>query len=116
MDSFCWLYNQSSNLYQALDYLTNKQTAQLAVDRGYLPLLHSGLKTPSDNPEFASEVKGQQSLDANNGYVPYFDWSTPTMLDTLGGQLQLLLAGRATPQQLTDAGQKDYEAFQASRK
>ena len=99
-----------------LDYLTNKQTAQLAVDRGYLPLLHSGLKTPSNNPEFASEVKGQQSLDANNGYVPYFDWSTPTMLDTLGGQLQLLLAGRATPQQLTDAGQKDYAAFQASRK
>jgi raffinose/stachyose/melibiose transport system substrate-binding protein len=99
-----------------LDYLANKQTAQLAVDRGYLPLLHSGLKTPTNNPEFASEVKGQQALDANNGYVPYFDWSTPTMLDTLGGQLQLLLAGRATPQQLTDAGQKDYAAFQASRK
>ncbi len=99
-----------------LDYLANKQTAQLAVDRGYLPLLHSGLKTPSNNPEFASEVKGQQALDAYNGYVPYFDWSTPTMLDTMGTQLQLLLAGRATPQQLTDAGQKDYEAFQASRK
>ena len=99
-----------------LDYMTNKQTAQLAVDRGYLPLLHTGLKTPANNPEFASEVKGQQALDTNNGYVPYFDWSTPTMLDTMGTQLQLLLAGRATPQQLTDAGQKDYEAFQASRK
>jgi raffinose/stachyose/melibiose transport system substrate-binding protein len=99
-----------------LDYLANKQTAQLAVDRGYLPLLHTGLKTPTDSPEFATEVTGQQALDADNGYVPYFDWSTPTMLDTLGTQLQLLLAGRATPQQLTDAGQKDYDAFQAGRK
>jgi raffinose/stachyose/melibiose transport system substrate-binding protein len=99
-----------------LNYLTNKQTAQLAVDHGYLPLLHSDLKKPAGNAELATEITGQQSLDANNGYVPYFDWSTPTMLDTMGTQMQLLLAGRATPQQLTEAGQKDYDAFQATRK
>jgi raffinose/stachyose/melibiose transport system substrate-binding protein len=98
-----------------LDFMASKTTAQLAVDNGYLPLLHKDLKTPTDNPEFASEVAGQQKLDADDGYVPYFDWSTPTMLDTLGGQLQLLLAGKTTPDQLGVAGQKDYDAFQAQR-
>jgi raffinose/stachyose/melibiose transport system substrate-binding protein len=98
-----------------LNYMTSKTAAQLAVDHGFLPLLHSGLKVPSGNAEFATEVAGQQSLDAGNGYVPYFDWSTPTMLDTLGGQLQSLLAGRETPQQLGAAGQADYDKFQQSR-
>lgn len=98
-----------------LNYMTSKTAAQLAVDHGFLPLLHSGLNVPSDNAEFATEVAGQQSLDSGNGYVPYFDWSTPTMLDTLGGQLQSLLAGRVTPAQLAAAGQADYDKFQQSR-
>jgi raffinose/stachyose/melibiose transport system substrate-binding protein len=99
-----------------LDFLASKKAAQLAVDTGYLPLLHTGLTPPKGNPVFATEVAGQQSLDEHDGYVPYFDWSTPSMLDTLGGQLQEVLAGKSTPQQLTEAGQKDYDAFQADRK
>lgn len=98
-----------------LNYMTSKTAAQLAVDHGFLPLLHSGLTVPKDNAEFATEVAGQQKLDAGNGYVPYFDWSTPTMLDTMGGQLQSLLAGRVTPDQLAAAGQADYDKFQQSR-
>jgi raffinose/stachyose/melibiose transport system substrate-binding protein len=38
------------------------------------------------------------------------------MLDTIGGQLQQLYAGQVTPKQLAEAGQKDYDAFQAQRK
>jgi hypothetical protein len=37
------------------------------------------------------------------------------MLDTLGTQVQLLLAKRGTPASLVDAVQKDYDKFQASR-
>ncbi len=95
--------------------MANKTTAQEAVNHGLLPLLHANLNTPSGNPELASEIAGQQALDKSNGYTPYFDWSTPTMLDTIGGQLQQLYAGQVTPQQLADAGQKDYDAFQAQR-
>lgn len=97
-----------------LDALASTQCAQFVVDNGLLPLLHS-VKGPSDNPEFNTEIKGQESLDRDNGYVPYFDWSTPTMLDTLGTQVQLLLAKRATPDSLVSAVQKDYDKFQASR-
>ncbi|MFJ8895183.1 ABC transporter substrate-binding protein [Leifsonia sp. NPDC102414] len=98
-----------------LDFMASKTAAQEAVDHGFLPLLHSDLSIPSGNPELASEITAQQALDKGNGYVPYFDWSTPTMLDTIGGQLQQLFAGQVTPQQLGEAGQKDYDAFQAQR-
>ena len=97
-----------------LDALAGTQCAQFVVDNGLLPLLHQ-VQSPGDNPEFDTEIKGQQSLDRDNGYVPYFDWSTPTMLDTLGTQVQLLLAGRGTPGSLVTAVQKDYDKFQASR-
>lgn len=97
-----------------MDFLAGQQCAQYVVDNGLLPLLHQ-VKGPGNNPEFDTEIKGQQSLDRDNGYVPYFDWSTPTMLDTLGGQVQLLLAGRGTPKSLVAAVQKDYDKFQATR-
>ena len=66
-------------------------------------------------PEFGTEITGQRSLDKDNGYVPYFDWATPSMLDTLGGQVQQLLAGRSTPDALVKAVQADYDKFQAAR-
>jgi raffinose/stachyose/melibiose transport system substrate-binding protein len=37
------------------------------------------------------------------------------MLDTLGGQVQLLLAGRSAPDGLVKAVQADYDKFQAGR-
>lgn len=97
-----------------LDFLAGPEVAQIVADHGLIPLLHK-VTVPTGNPVFASEVAGQQALDAADGYVPYFDWSTPSMLDTMGTQVQLLLAGKATPEQLTTAGQKDYDAFQADR-
>jgi raffinose/stachyose/melibiose transport system substrate-binding protein len=97
-----------------LDFLAGPQTAQYVVENGLLPLLHD-VKAPADNPEFGTEITGQRSLDKDNGYVPYFDWSTPSMLDTLGGQVQLLLAGRSAPDGLVKAVQADYDKFQAGR-
>jgi raffinose/stachyose/melibiose transport system substrate-binding protein len=97
-----------------LDFLAGAQTAQYVVENGLLPLLND-VKAPSDNPEFGTEITGQRALDKDNGYVPYFDWSTPSMLDTLGGQVQLLLAGRSAPDALVKAVQADYDKFQAGR-
>ena len=47
--------------------------------------------------------------------MPYFDWASPTMLDTMGAQTQLLLAGQITPDQLVEACQKDYDAFRKTQ-
>ena len=50
-------------------------------------------------------------MSTANGLVPYLDWATPTMGDTLGATLQDLLAKKVTPQQALEALQKDYGDF-----
>jgi raffinose/stachyose/melibiose transport system substrate-binding protein len=46
--------------------------------------------------------------------VPYLDYATPTMADTLGAALQDLLAKKATPEQFLDTVEKDYSGFVSS--
>ena len=48
-----------------------------------------------------------------DGLVPYLDWATPTMGDTLGATLQDLLAKKVTPGQALATLQKDYGDFTA---
>lgn len=84
---------------------------QLAVDSGMmLPIDAAGTKAPSGTV-FATEVSQTNTVAAADGFVPFFDWASPNMLEVVGGQTQLLLAGRATPDQLVAAGQADYDQF-----
>ena len=46
--------------------------------------------------------------------VPYLDYATPTMADTIGAALQDLLAKKATPEQFLDTLEKDYSGFVSS--
>ena len=56
---------------------------------------------------FGTVVKG-------DGLLPYLDYATPTMYDTLGAGLQDLLAKKATPQQFLERVQKDYSDFSST--
>jgi len=47
----------------------------------------------------------------SGGLVPYLDYATPTMYDTIGAALQDLIAKRATPQQFLQTLQDDYAKF-----
>lgn len=98
-----------------LDFMMSKEAAQAAVDLGFIPMMHSDVTVPTDRPDFAQEVAAAKTLDADDGYIPYFDWTSPTMLDTLGTQLQLLFAGQASPDALVAAVQADRDAFQATQ-
>ncbi len=97
-----------------LDYISSQATADLAVKNGLLPLLTKQQPTASDSLS-ADELKAQHELDQNDNYVPFFDWSTPTFLDTLAAQTQLVLANKATPQQLVATAQQNYTAWQKKR-
>jgi raffinose/stachyose/melibiose transport system substrate-binding protein len=59
------------------------------------------------------EAVGPATLVADFGYVPYFDWSSPTMLDVLSQNTQLLLAGKTTPEDFSKAVDDDRNAFLA---
>ncbi len=94
-----------------LDFLMSSEAAQASVDHGLIPLLHEDVTVPDDLPLFKMEVTEIAKIGADDGYVPYFDWSSPTMLDTLSQQLQLLYAGKATPESLVKAIDADRQAF-----
>ena len=50
-----------------------------------------------------------------NGIVPYLDWATPTLYDTITAAIQELLAAEETPQEFVAKIDEDYTTFQSSR-
>ncbi|GAA2158969.1 ABC transporter substrate-binding protein [Pedococcus bigeumensis] len=98
-----------------LDYLMSQETAQSAADLGLVPALAKDVKVPAGSLSLAGESAGAAALDGDDGYVPYFDWSSPTMLDTISGNLQRVYAGKMTPADFTKAVDADRDAFLASK-
>ena len=98
-----------------LDFVSSKAAGQLAVDTGIMPFLDTFEPTATTGALLKDELGELAGVQKTDGFVPYFDWASPTMLDTMGAQCQLLLAGKITPQQLVQACQKDYDAFQKTQ-
>jgi raffinose/stachyose/melibiose transport system substrate-binding protein len=98
-----------------LDYLISPEAGQTAVDKGLVPAMTPNAKVPATSLSLTGESKAAATLDSDDGYVPYFDWSSPTMLDTLGQNLQLVYAGKMTPDKFTAAVDKDRDTFLAGR-
>ncbi|WP_433675902.1 ABC transporter substrate-binding protein [Microbacterium gorillae] len=95
-----------------LDFLMSDEASQAAADLGLVPMLNPDVKIP-DVLSQQGEAAAAKTLDADNGYVPYFDWSSPTMLDTLTQNTQLLLAGKVKPEDVSAAVDADRDAFLA---
>lgn len=96
-----------------LNYLDSQPMNDLAVQDGYLPI-----RTSTTQPKagvFADEVSGAAAVSKDDGFLPFFDWASPEMLDVIGGQVQLILAGRSTPDTLVTQGQKSYDDAAAKR-
>jgi raffinose/stachyose/melibiose transport system substrate-binding protein len=85
------------------------------VQLGLLPQIAVKVgPTQGGGPIFRSELALANNVAKSNGYVPYFDLSTLTMLTTLERAGQSLVAGRMTPEAFTAALQADYSAFHNS--
>lgn len=94
-----------------LDFLMSADAAQASADNGLIPLLHSDVTIPDNQATLKTEAAGAAAIGASDGFVPYFDWTSPTMLDTLTQQMQMLYAGKTTPADLVAAVDKDRNAF-----
>lgn len=94
-----------------LNFMMSQEASQAAADLGLVPMLHD-VKT-ADVLSLSTEAAATNTLDSDDGYVPYFDWSSPTMLDVLSQNTQLLMAGRTTPEEFTQAVDADRDAFLA---
>jgi raffinose/stachyose/melibiose transport system substrate-binding protein len=92
-----------------LNFLTRPQNAQILVSAGQLPAIKGRVRVPAG---LDTEVyRAWTTANTRDAIVPYLDWATPTMYDTMTAAIQRLMAGRSTPQQFVNEIQRDYSKF-----
>jgi len=95
-----------------LDFITTARSMQTVANNGLLTATKAKVKVPSglDTEVYKAWTKANK-LDA---IVPYLDWATPTMYDTVTAAIQELMAGKADPASFTKKVQSDYSKFHKS--
>jgi raffinose/stachyose/melibiose transport system substrate-binding protein len=97
-----------------LDFMTTPQAMDVVTQTGGLAAITPASAQPATavgRDLFAA----WRTASEKDILVPYLDYSTTTFLDTLGGVLQEIIAGRKSPQQGMRDAQRDYAAFLAKR-
>lgn len=93
-----------------INYITSADAMKTIAATQNLPVVDTAAQK-------APDALGQQVFTAfgtatqTDGLVPYLDWSTPTMSDTIGASLQDLLAKKVPADQALATLQKDYSDF-----
>jgi raffinose/stachyose/melibiose transport system substrate-binding protein len=95
-----------------LDFITSPEAMKVLAENGNLPVVETAEQQAPD-PLATDVFTAFGAVSESNGLVPYLDWATPTMGDTLGATLQDLLAKKVTPEQALETLQKDYGDFTA---
>lgn len=103
-----------------IDFITSSKAAVTWITSGNVPatlpsdvagaIAAAKLTGPSKDA-----VAGWQKIMTEGTPVPYIDWATPTLYNTIESSLAELAGDRATPQGFADALQKDYGAFVQSK-
>jgi raffinose/stachyose/melibiose transport system substrate-binding protein len=94
-----------------LNFLTTTEAANIILAKGDLPA--RPLANPKVDPKssIASIVAAWRKTSQSPNLVPYMDWPTPTMFDTLMGGVQSLMAGQKSPEDFTKAVQDDWAKY-----
>ena len=88
---------------------------EVLAENGNLPIADTA-DQEATGPLGEAVFKAFGTAVEQDALVPYLDYATPTMADTLGAALQDLLAKKATPEQFLDTVEKDYSGFVSSNK
>ena len=95
-----------------LDFITGPTAGQALVDTQQVPAATDGTAEPGD--PLGQQVKdGWDKLVEDGGLTLYPDWSSPTMLQTMGQTFQEMLAGRIPPEEVVSRTQADWEEYHA---
>jgi raffinose/stachyose/melibiose transport system substrate-binding protein len=93
-----------------INFITSPEAMKVLADNGNLPVVETAEQKAPD--ALGTDVfTAFGSVSETDGLVPYLDWATPTMGDTLGATLQDLLAKKVTPDKALETLQKDYGDF-----
>ncbi|GAA5131995.1 extracellular solute-binding protein [Pseudonocardia adelaidensis] len=93
-----------------LDFITSPDAMKVLTETGNLPVVDTAAQTPPAG--LSQDVFAAFATVADNGQLlPYLDYATPTMGDTMGAALQDLLGGSQPPDAALSTVQADYAAF-----
>lgn len=92
-----------------LNFLTRPQNAQLLITAGQLPAMKGPVKVPAGLD--TDVYRAWTTANTKDAIVPYLDWATPTMYDTITAAIQKLMGGKSTPAQFVNEIQSDYSKF-----
>ena len=93
-----------------VDFITSPEAMSTLAENDNLPIADTAeQKAPNALAQDVFTAFGTAVED--DALVPYLDYATPTMADTLGAALQDLLAKKATPEQFLETVEKDYSGF-----
>ena len=99
-----------------LDFITSPQAANVVAKNGDLPAAPlADTSVVAAGTSLAAIINGLEAKSRAGLLTPYLDWATPTMGDTLFGDLQKLMAGKLTPAQFTAEVQSDWSKNHPSR-
>jgi raffinose/stachyose/melibiose transport system substrate-binding protein len=97
-----------------INFITSKDAMAVLAKTGNLPVADTSSQVVTGGLQKDVFTSFGTIVD-QEGLVPYLDYATPTMPDTIGAALQDLLAKKATPEQFLDRLEKDYSAFASAK-
>jgi raffinose/stachyose/melibiose transport system substrate-binding protein len=93
-----------------IDFITSPDAMAVLAKNDNLPIVDTA-KQEAPNALGKDVFTAFGTAVEKDALVPYLDYATPTMADTIGAALQDLLAKKATPEQFLDTLEKDYSGF-----
>ena len=97
-----------------LDWITGPSAGEELVKTQQVPAVIDGTAEMTD--PLGQEVKaGWDQLVESGGLTLFPDWSSPTMLQTIGQGFQEMLVGRTSPEDLAKSIQADWEKYHEQR-
>jgi raffinose/stachyose/melibiose transport system substrate-binding protein len=95
-----------------LHHITGPDAAPALVETQQVPAVTDATAEPTD--ELGRQVKeGWDQLVEAGGLTLYPDWSSPTMLQTMGQTFQEMLEGRIPPEEVISRTQADWDEYHA---
>jgi ABC-type glycerol-3-phosphate transport system substrate-binding protein len=93
-----------------LDFLTTPEAAAIATDNGYAAADATDQIPLSLDSDVESQIRaGYAAVTASEGFFTWIQNSVPAVSTELSTQLQLLISGKADPEDVVEHLQKSYE-------
>jgi raffinose/stachyose/melibiose transport system substrate-binding protein len=98
-----------------LNYLTSVRAAKITLKYSSIPATHVPTGSVPSGTSQADILSVLRKVSADNGVIPYMDFSTPSATIAIGNAGGELLGGRTSPKDFVAKIEDDYKQFKASR-